>query len=87
MPRRIRDYGVAGLALVALFVALGRIDDRVPGRVAAFARELSPGRWNEPGSAVGNLLQDVAASPAADNLFLVALLGAAAVLVFLMVRT
>ena len=41
MPRRIRDYGVAILALGALFLALTRIDDRVPGHVAQMAVDAS----------------------------------------------
>jgi hypothetical protein len=87
MPRRIRDYGVAILALATLFLALTRIDDRVPGRVAQMASDAWHGRWNQIGFGAGNLLADAAASPAFDNVFLVALMVAAALLVALMVRT
>jgi hypothetical protein len=87
MPRRIRDYGVGILALGALFLALTRIDDRVPGRVAQIAVDAWHGRWNQPGSELSDFLINAAGSPALDNVFLIALMLAAAVLVALMVRT
>lgn len=87
MPRRIRDYGVAILALGALFLALTRVDDRVPGHVAQMAVDAWHGRWNQPGGELGDLLIRAAGSSAMDNVFLVALMAAAALLVVLMVRT
>lgn len=87
MPRRIRDYGVAILALGALFVALALVDDRVPGHVAQMAGDAWSGRWLEPGTGMGDLLMWIAASPALGNVFLVALMLAAGLLVLLMVRT
>ncbi|MGH7336034.1 MAG: hypothetical protein ACREI7_00530 [Myxococcota bacterium] len=87
MPQRIRDYGVAALALAAVFAALTYIDERVPAHVTESISDVAHGRWVEPGSAVGNLLASVAANPALDNFFVVALLAAGVVLVVLMVRT
>lgn len=87
MPQRIRDYGVAALVLVALFAALARMDDRVPGRISDAMADFTSGRWTAPGSPVGNLMASVAASPAVDNVFVAALLVTAVVLLFLMVKT
>ena len=87
MPRRIRDLCLAALALAAAFAALTRIDDRVPARVAQGVKEIASGTWHDPGSPVGNVIADLAASPALDNVFMAAMLAAGVVLVFLMVRT
>jgi hypothetical protein len=87
MPQRIRDFGVAALAIAALFVALTRVDQRVPSHVSQTIGDVASGRWASPGSPLGNLLMTVAASPALDNVFVLALLAAGVVLVFLMVRT
>lgn len=87
MPQRIRDYGVAAFALVAVFAALACLDDRVPGRISDAWSDLASGRMTAPGSPVGNLMASVAASPAVDNVFVAALLVTAVVLLFLMVRT
>jgi hypothetical protein len=87
MPQRIRDYGVAALALVAVFAALAGFDDRVPGRMTQAMSDVANGQWTAPGSPIGNFMLSVAASPAVDNVFVAALLVAAVVLLFLMVRT
>lgn len=87
MPRRIRDYGVAILAVGALFLALTRIDDRVPGHVAQMVADAWQGRWTAPGGELGDVLIRAVGSSALDNVFLVALMAAAALLVLLMVRT
>ena len=87
MPQRIRDYGVAALALVAVVAALAGFDDRVPGRISDAMSDVASGRFATPGSPVGNLMASVAASPAVDNVFVAALLVTAVVLLFLMVRT
>jgi len=87
MPRKIRDFALAVTGLAILLGVLALVDERVPGRVAALAGDVSSGRWRQPGTLTGNLLLDVAASPTLDNVFLLALLGAGIVLVILMVRT
>jgi hypothetical protein len=87
MPQRIRDYGVAALALVAVFAALAGFDDRVPGRMTQAMSDVASGHWTAPGSPIGNFMLSVAASPAVDNVFVAALLVTAVVLLFLMVRT
>lgn len=87
MPRRFRDYTVAAAALALLAAALTRIDDRVPASVAAAVADVTSGRWTRPGSPVGDMLLDVAGSPAFDNIFVVGMVGAAVVLAVLMVRT
>ena len=87
MPQRIRDYGVAALALVAVFAALAGLDNRVPGHISDAMSDVATGRWIAPGSPIGNLMVSAAASPAVDNVFVAALLVTAVVLLFLMVRT
>jgi hypothetical protein len=87
MPQRIRDYGVAALVLVALFVVLTRVDGRVPARVTQAIADVANGQWIAGGSPVGELMMSVSASPAVTNVFVAALLAAGVVLVFLMVRT
>ena len=87
MPQRIRDYGVAALALVAVVAALAGFDNRVPGRIGDAMSDVASGRFAAAGSPVGNLMASVAASPAVDNVFVAALLVTAVVLLFLMVRT
>ena len=86
MPQRIRDYGVAALALVAVFAALAGFDDRVPGRMTQALSDVASGQWIAPGTPVGNFMLSAAASPAVDNVFVAALLVTAVVLLFLMVR-
>lgn len=87
MPQRIRDYGVAALALVAVFATLAGFDERVPGRIRQTIGDVISGQWTAPDSPVGQVMASVAASPAVDNVFVVALLATALVLLFLMVRT
>lgn len=87
MPQRIRDYGIAALALAAVFAALSRIDPRVPNRVAQAFSDAVHGRWEQLGTPFGSVVRAVAASPALDNAFVAALLAAGVILVFLMVRT
>ena len=60
---------------------------RIDYSVAQMADDAWHGRWTQPGSEVGDLLMWAAASPALDNMFLVALMAAAALLILLMVRT
>lgn len=87
MPQRIRDFGVAALALGAVFAALTRIDERVPGEVAHAFAQVSSGAWLDAGSPVGNLVSTLSATPALDNVLVVGFLAAGVVLVILMVRT
>jgi hypothetical protein len=87
MPQRIRDYGVAALALVVVLAALVGLDDRVPAHLRQAMSDVASGAWTAPGSPIGNVMMSVAASPAVDNAFVAALLVSAAVLLFLMVRT
>lgn len=87
MPQRFRDFGVAALAIVAVFVALTRIDGRVPGELTHAFGQLVNGRWIQPSSPVGSVWASVSANPALDNLIVVAFLAAGVVLVILMVRT
>ena len=87
MPQRIRDYGVAAVALGVTVAALTSLDHRVPGRIAQTIKDLANGHWLAPASPIGDLVVSVSASPAVTNASVVALLAAAVVLVFLMVRT
>jgi hypothetical protein len=87
MPQRIRDFGLAAAALIGVFAALSAIDDRVPGRLAQAFADAGNGELTAPGTALGDLMATLAASPAANNLIVAAFVGAALVLVLLMVRT
>jgi len=87
MPRRIRDYGVAAVALTALVVALTRIDDRVPGHLSGMANDVWHGRLTAPAPEVTDFLVRMSGGSTLDNVFLVALVGAAGLLLVLMVRT
>jgi hypothetical protein len=86
MPRKIRDFALAALGIVLLLAALAVIDDRVPGQVAGVARDVAAGEWQLPAPAA-DMVAAVAGSPAADNIFVFALLAAALILVILMLRT
>jgi hypothetical protein len=86
MPRRFRDFAVAAFGVALLLAALALVDARVPGHVAGVAHDVSAGQWQPP-EAVSNVLIHVASSPAADNVFVFAMVAAAVVLVFLMLRT
>jgi hypothetical protein len=86
MPQRIRDFGVAALALGAVFTALTLIDRRVPMQVTESISSVANGRAFSTG-ALGSFVMSVSANPALDNLFVVALLAAGIVLLVFMVRT
>lgn len=86
MPQRTRDFGVAALALVAIFGALAAFDERVPGRIRDAVSDVAYGRWTAHNSPLGDFMASVSASPAVDNVFVAALLVTAVVLLFLMVR-
>jgi hypothetical protein len=87
MPQRIRDLGVAALALAALVAGIVAIDDRVPSQLRQMATDVGNGQWMAPGTAVGSALASVSASPAANNTIVGAFVLAAVVLVVLMVRS
>ena len=87
MPQRIRDYGVAALALGAVFVALTRIDQRVPAHVGAAMRDVAHGRIGEPGTPIGNVVLSLTSSPVFGDGFVLALLATGVVLFVLMLRT
>ena len=87
MPQRIRDFGVAAAALVAVFAALSAMDARVPGRLSQAFADAGNGELTAPGTALGDLVTTLAASPATGNVIVAAFIGAAVVLVLLMVRT
>jgi hypothetical protein len=87
MPQRIRDFAVAALALAAVFTALALIDERVPAHMRDLVSNAASGRLIEPGSDLGNAVATVAANPALDNVFVVAMVAVGVVLLFLMVRT
>jgi hypothetical protein len=87
MPQRIRDFGVAVVALVAVFAALSAMDARVPGRLSQALADAGNGELTAPGTALGDLAMALAASPAAGNVIVAAFVGAALVLTLLMIRT
>jgi hypothetical protein len=87
MPQRIRDYCVAALALAAAFAALTLIDERVPEYMHDRITDVSAGRVFHSGTPVGNLVQAVVVNGAIDNVFVMAMLAVAVVLLILMVRT
>lgn len=87
MPQRIRDFGVAALALAAVIAVLALIDERVPAYMKNVATDISNGRFIQPGSEIGNVVATVSANPALDNFFVAAMLAVGVVLLVLMVRT
>jgi hypothetical protein len=87
MPQRIRDYGVAALALGAVFAALTRIDQRVPAHVSAAMSDVAHGRIGEPGTPIGNVLLSLTSSPVLGDGFVLAMLATGVVLLLLMFRT
>ena len=87
MPQRIRDFGVAAVALGAAFTALAFIDERVPTYMRELATDAANGRLIRPGSDIGNLVASVSANPALDNVYVFAMLAAGVVLFVLRVRT
>jgi hypothetical protein len=87
MPQRFRDYGLAAVMVAALFGALTCLDGRVPQRVTSAIDSVASGRWATPGTAFGSMMWDVTSSPVLGNYFVVGMLAAGVVLVFLMVRT
>lgn len=87
MPQRIRDYGVAALALAAVFAALTRIDQRVPAHVTETVSDLAHGHIGEPGTPIGNAISSVTSSPTFGDNFVLAFVVAGVVLVVLMIRT
>jgi hypothetical protein len=87
MPQRIRDYGVAALALAAVFAAITRIDQRVPAKVTEAVSDVAHGRLGEPGTPIGNVVLSLTSSPVFGDGFVLALLAAGVVLLVLMIRT
>jgi hypothetical protein len=87
MPQRIRDFGLAALALGAVFTALALIDERVPEYVKGVGTDVANGRATAPGSLFGNALESLSTNPALDNYFVFAMVAVGAVLLLLMVRT
>jgi hypothetical protein len=87
MPQRIRDYCVAALALGAALAALTLIDERVPEYLQDRVADIADGRFLKPGTPVGNLVAGVVVNGALDNIFVMAMLAVAVVLLILMVRT
>ena len=87
MPQRIRDFAVAALALVVVIAALAGLDDRVPAYLKQAATAVVSGNVAPPGSPLGNVVASVAASPAMSDGFVAALLVAAVVLMFLLVKS
>jgi hypothetical protein len=86
MPQRIRDFGVAVLALAAVFIALALIDERVPEYVRGLSADITNGRAFQPGAPLGAITA-VMYGAAFDNAFAVAMAVAGVVLLLLMVRT
>lgn len=86
MLRRIRDFALAVVGVALLLGALALLDERVPAHVVGTARNVSSGHWSTPGP-VAQVVVDVSSSPALDDAFLFAMLGAGVILVILMLRT
>ena len=87
MPQRIRDFGVAALALSAVFLALVLIDERVTTYLRGVGADVANGRAFQAGSPLGNALEMLSANAALDNYFVVAMVAVGAVLLLLMVKT
>ena len=87
MPQRIRDFAVAVLALAAVFTGLALIDERVPEYVRGLSADIANGRAVAPGSPLGNVFASMAANPALDNYFVVAMVAVGVALFLLMLRT
>jgi len=85
MPQRIRDFGLAALALAALFVVLTGIDNRVPAQLTQAVTATAGGNWREMGP-IGMFLMEVSADPTLRDGFVVAMVVSAAVLLVLMVK-
>src|SRR5687768_6696839 len=87
MPQRIRDFGVAVLVLAAMFTGLALIDERVPEYLRSLGADIANGRAVQPGTPLGNVFASMAANPALDNYFIVAMVAVGVALFLLMLRT
>ena len=87
MPQRIRDFGVAALAITAVIAALAFIDERVPEYLRDLSTDVVDGRALQAGSPLGNVFTTLTANPALENIFVIAMVAVGAVLFLLMLRT
>jgi hypothetical protein len=87
MPRRIREVVGSVLALMALVAVLVCVDERARVRVDRFVNDLPETTWSQPQSAIDGAIAYVAGDTRFGNVFLISFIGAAALLVVLMLRT
>ena len=87
MPRKIRDVVGSVLALMALVAVLMYVDERARVRVDRFVQELPKTVLSQPQSAIDGALAHVIGDTRFGNVFLISFVGAAALLVVLMLRT
>jgi hypothetical protein len=85
--RRFRDGIGSVLAAVVLVGILVAVDGRARDGVERVASYLTQARWSAIASPLTGVISDLAANPQFGNMFLVSLVGAAAVLTVLMLRT
>jgi hypothetical protein len=86
-PRRIRDVLGSALAVIALVAVLVSIDERAREGFARVASDVSHARWSAPLAPITSVVAGVSADPRFENMFLMALVGAAVVLTLLMLKT
>ena len=86
-PRRIRDVLGSALAVFALVAILVSMDGRARESFDRVVSDVSHARWSATLAPMTSVITDVSANPQFENVFLISLVGAAAVLTLLMLRT
>ena len=86
-PRRIRDWLGSALAAGALIALLVAVDGRAREGFGRIASDVSHARWSAPFAPLESVVAGLSADPRFENMFLISLVGAAAVLTLLMLRT
>jgi len=86
-PRRIREVLGSALAVIALIVLLVSVDGWAREGFGRVASDVSHGRWSVPLVPLTSIVAGISADPRFENVFLIALVGAAAGLTLLMLRT
>ena len=86
-PRRIRDLVGSALAVIALIALLVSVDGWAREGFGRVASDVSHARWSVPLAPLTSIVAGISADPRFENMFLISLVGAAAVLTVLMLRT
>jgi hypothetical protein len=86
-PRRIREVLGSVLALIALIGLLVSVDGWAREGFGRVASDVSHARWSALLAPITSVVVGMSADPRFENMFLISLVGAAAVLTVLMLRT